>query len=132
MERREIKKFKGALSNLMKISSWNVRGLGSRQKKGIFERAVSLLKARHRNFTTNQESITREWVSAPAQGRSGGIVVIWNTKQILVIEPLVGVFSISIKIKALNGLDWWLSGEREGSFGKKWQVFMGFVDQDGV
>ncbi|KAM2738015.1 hypothetical protein PS2_025511 [Malus domestica] len=34
----------------------------------------------------------------------------WNTKHISVVESLVGVFSVSIKIRELNGLEWWLSG----------------------
>ncbi|XP_070677899.1 uncharacterized protein [Malus domestica] len=123
VETRETRKFKGALSDLMKIISWNVRGLGSRQKWLILKQQFQCLKPDiiilhetkkasidRRLMASVWGSKFKEWIYAPAQGRFGGIAVIWNTKHISVIESLVGAFSVSIKIKALNGLEWWLSG----------------------
>ncbi|KAM1105783.1 hypothetical protein ACFX13_002765 [Malus domestica] len=86
----------------MKIISWNVRGLGSRQKRLTLKQQFRRLQP---NIIILQEtkktSIDRrlvvsvwgsrfkEWIFAPAQGSSGGIAVIWNTKHISVTESLV-------------------------------------------
>ena len=44
VETWETRKFKGALSDLMKIISWNVRGLGSRHKRLILKQQFQRLK----------------------------------------------------------------------------------------
>lgn len=50
----------------------------------------------------------KEWVSLPSIGAAGGIVIIWDSRRVSVLESLVGNFSVSIKIE--NGdLPWWFS-----------------------
>ena len=39
----------------------------------------------------------------------GGVVIIWNTRCVSVLESVVGVYLVSIKIMGINGNDWWLS-----------------------
>ncbi|KAK9934053.1 hypothetical protein M0R45_021214 [Rubus argutus] len=107
----------------MRILSWNVRGLGSKKKRSVIK---TLLTGSGADVVILQETKKTEierrliqsiwggryndWVSIPAWGRSGGVVVIWNTKCVSVVESVIGAFSVSIKIKGLDGNDWWLSG----------------------
>ncbi|KAB2604689.1 hypothetical protein D8674_026624 [Pyrus ussuriensis x Pyrus communis] len=96
----------------MKRIIWNIRGLGSRRKMPDI---IILQETKTASIDKKLEASVwgsrfKEWVFAPAQGRSGGIVVIWNIKHILVVESLVGAFSVSIKIRASTSLEWWLLG----------------------
>ncbi|KAM2601691.1 hypothetical protein FF1_039826 [Malus domestica] len=106
----------------MKIISWNIRGLGSRRKMVLLKdyfrqaRADIIILQETKTVTIDRKLVAsvwgsrfKDWVFAPARGSSGGIVVMWNTKHISVVESLVGVFSVSIKIRESNGLEWWLS-----------------------
>lgn len=52
----------------------------------------------------------KDWVAIPAIGSSGGVVIIWNTRCVSVLESVMGAYSVSIKIMGINGNDWWLSG----------------------
>ena len=88
VERREIRMFKGALSNLMKIISWNKE---SGQKRVSLKEQFRHLKA--------------------------DIVILQEAKKVSIGRRLVAsVWGsrfrawVFIKIKDLNGLDWWLSG----------------------
>lgn len=106
----------------MKIVSWNVRGVGRAGKRGVIKEVLrsigpdivilqetkkerlddkvvgSLWKSRHRS-----------WVALPSLGRSGGIVIIWDSRAVKVTECMIGNFSVTIKIEAEGG-DWWLTG----------------------
>lgn len=52
----------------------------------------------------------KEWVYAPSRGRSGGIVVMWNSQTVSISDYEIGEFSVSIRIIDVSGGDWWLSG----------------------
>ncbi|CAL9013315.1 unnamed protein product, partial [Prunus brigantina] len=52
----------------------------------------------------------RQWVFSPSWGNSGGIVVLWNTQTVSVVNSVVGVFSVSIQVEENAGMSWWLSG----------------------
>ncbi|KAK9902279.1 hypothetical protein M0R45_001786 [Rubus argutus] len=106
----------------MKIISWNVKGLGSRSKRRVLKEKLVSSKADIVILQeTKKEVIQRkligsiwgirssDWVSIPSNGRSGGILIMWKTKSVSVVEAVVGIFSISIKIKGMNELDWWIS-----------------------
>ncbi|KAK9939072.1 hypothetical protein M0R45_015781 [Rubus argutus] len=107
----------------MKIISWNVRGVGRRSKRRVIKDKLLNSKADVIIIQeTKKEVIDRrlicsiwgvrytDWVSCPSIGSSGGILVMWKTKSVSVLEALVGNFSVSIKIQANNGQIWWLSG----------------------
>ncbi|KAK9930653.1 hypothetical protein M0R45_027684 [Rubus argutus] len=107
----------------MRIVTWNVRGLGSKRKRSMIRNLVvssgadiiilqetKMAKIERRLVSSIWGVRFKEWVSIPAIGRSGGLVVIWNTRSVSVLESLVGLFSVSIKMKGMNGIDWWLTG----------------------
>lgn len=107
----------------MKIISWNVRGLGSRSKRRVLKEKLVNSKADVVILQETKKDVIQrkligsiwgirysDWVSIPSNGRSGGILIMWKTKSVSVVEAVVGIFSISIKIKGINGLDWWISG----------------------
>ncbi|KAK9943830.1 hypothetical protein M0R45_009426 [Rubus argutus] len=103
----------------MKIISWNIRGMGSRSKRRVIKEKILTSKADVVILQeTRKEVIHRkligtrytDWVSLPYFGSSGGILVMWKTKSISVMEAVIEIFSVSIKIQAINGQDWWLSG----------------------
>jgi exonuclease III len=107
----------------MKIISWNVRGVGRRSKRRLIKEKLVNSKA---DVVILQETKKAEfqrkligsiwgvrytdWVSIPSNGSSGGILVMWKTKSVSVMEAVIGNFSVSIKIQAINGRGWWLSG----------------------
>ncbi|RVX22971.1 Transposon TX1 uncharacterized 149 kDa protein [Vitis vinifera] len=57
--------------------SWNVRGLGSRNKRRMVK-----------DFLRN-----KDWVALPAPGASGGILIIWDSKNLRREEVVIGSFS---------------------------------------
>ena len=107
----------------MKIISWNVRGLGSKTKRGVIK---DLVKKENPDIIvfqeTKKETIDwkviagiwgvrfKEWVWLPAIGRSGGILIAWDVRAVTKIESVVGSFTISVKFQMSQGDDWWLSG----------------------
>uniref|UniRef100_A0A803QQM3 Reverse transcriptase domain-containing protein n=1 Tax=Cannabis sativa TaxID=3483 RepID=A0A803QQM3_CANSA len=52
----------------------------------------------------------KAWILLPALGRSGGTLLIWDTRTISVLDSLVGEFSISVLINAEGKEPWWFSG----------------------
>ncbi|XP_021820446.1 uncharacterized protein LOC110762145 [Prunus avium] len=107
----------------MKIISWNIRGLGSKRKRLVLKEQLTRLRPDIviLQETKKQEidrrlvasvwcSRFRDWVFVPSTGRSGGIVIIWNTQFVSVIDSEIAEFSVSIKIRGTSGADWWLSG----------------------
>ena len=105
----------------MKIVSWNVRGTGHPDKRRGIKSLVCkinpdilvLLETKRskidRRFVGSVwSSRFKEWV-LPSIGAAGGIVIIWDSRRVSVVESLVGDFSVSINIE--NGdLPWWFSG----------------------
>uniref|UniRef100_A0A803PZS0 DUF4283 domain-containing protein n=1 Tax=Cannabis sativa TaxID=3483 RepID=A0A803PZS0_CANSA len=49
----------------------------------------------------------KAWILIPTSGRSGGTLLIWDTRTISVLDSLVGDFSISVLIKAEGKDPWW-------------------------
>lgn len=99
----------------MKIISWNVRGVGRSKRKVIKDKLVNSQADVIILQVTKKGVIDRrlvssiwgvrytDWVSCPSDGSSGGILVMWKTKSVTVLEAIVGNFSVSIKIQATNG-----------------------------
>ncbi|KAK9951572.1 hypothetical protein M0R45_007010 [Rubus argutus] len=100
----------------MKIVTWNVRGLGSKGKRAVIRSMLmgvgaDIIILQETKMPEVERSLVssiwgarfKDWVSIPAIGTSGGVVIIWNTRCVSILESVVGVFSISIKIQGLNG-----------------------------
>ena len=106
----------------MKIMTWNVRGSGSYRKRSIKEvickedpDLVVLQEIKKENVDrlfvgSVWRSRFKEWLLLPSFGRSGGILLMWDTRRIKVIDNLIGDFSISICIEMDNREVWWFSG----------------------
>ena len=53
----------------------------------------------------------REWAFLPSEGRSGGILVMWDSRTVRGVEVLLGAYSVSVKLSAVSGgNEWWFSG----------------------
>ncbi|XP_075473994.1 uncharacterized protein LOC142505056 [Primulina tabacum] len=50
-----------------------------------------------------------EWVTLPAVGRLGGILIMWDPRVIMVKDNLIGDFSVSIHIQKDAQHDWWFT-----------------------
>lgn len=83
----------------MKILYWNVRGLGDVRKRGMIKDIlkkigpdmVVIQETKKENFDRKDVSSIwgskfKEWVFLPSLGRSGGMVVVWNTKSVEVSD----------------------------------------------
>lgn len=107
-----------------KLLTWNVRGLGNRDKrisicKGVGGLNPDILVLQ----VSKNEQITRSmvkevwgrdsnyWVALPSRGASGGILMIWNKNRIEMLEHEVGAFSISIRCRMVDDVvEWVFSG----------------------
>ena len=106
----------------MKIISWNIRGSGSQTKR----RGVRFLICKEnpdlvvfqevRRRTVDRSFIGsvwssrfKEWILLPSLGSGGGILVVWDTRRVKVVDNIVGDFSVSIEIVQDNS-SWWFSG----------------------
>ncbi|RVW69351.1 Transposon TX1 uncharacterized 149 kDa protein [Vitis vinifera] len=95
--------------------SWNVRGLGSSNKRRVIK---DFLRLENPDVVMIQETKkkkcdrrlvgsvwtvrNKDWVILPACGASGGILFIWDSKKLCKEEVVLGSFSISVKF-ALEG-----------------------------
>ncbi|RVX04307.1 Beta-arabinofuranosyltransferase RAY1 [Vitis vinifera] len=105
----------GSVCFPMKIISWNVRGLGSRNKRRMVK---DFLRSENPDVVMIQETKkeicdrrfvgsvwtarNKDWVALPASGASGGILIIWDSKNLRREEVVLGSFSISVKF-SLDG-----------------------------
>ena len=106
----------------MKILSWNVRGNGSYRKRKSIKEVIGkedpdiavLQEVKRENVDRRfvgsvWKSRFKEWILLPSVGRSGGILLMWDTRRVKVLQNLVGSFSVSIKMKTDNSEEWWFS-----------------------
>jgi hypothetical protein len=107
-----------------KIISWNVRGLNDRAK---CRRVGNLLRDWRPALVCLQETklavtsitIIRSlwggshvgWCCLEADGASGGILIMWDTRVLELVESSVGCFSVSVILKNIeDGVVWGFSG----------------------
>ncbi|KAJ9703128.1 hypothetical protein PVL29_004765 [Vitis rotundifolia] len=94
----------------MKIISWNIRGLGSGNKRRVVKDFLRLQnldvvmfqeikrEVCDRKFVGSVWSVrNKEWAALPACGASGGILIIWDSKKMSSEEVVIGSFSVSVK-----------------------------------
>ena len=99
----------------MKIISWYVRGLGSRNKRRVVKDFLRLENPNvvmiqetkkekcDRRFVSSVWTVRyKDWVALPACGASGGILIIWDSKNLRGEEVVIGSFSVSVKF-SLDG-----------------------------
>lgn len=49
------------------------------------------------------------WLLLPTVGRSGGILVMWDSRVMKVIDNLIGEFSVSIEVLKEDDIKWWFT-----------------------
>ena len=108
----------------MKILSWNVRGLGRREKRSVIKDLlchekpdIVILQETKRELIDKRliSSIWgvryKEWSFLPSVGRSGGIIIIWDVRIVKGVETILGEYSVSVCFNCVKGgSKWWLSG----------------------
>ena len=93
----------------MKIINWNVRGLGSRNKRRMVK---DFLRSANPDVVMIQETKkekcdrrfvggvwmvrNKDWVALPASRASGGILIIWDSKNLRSEEVVIGSFSVLV------------------------------------
>ncbi|RVW66273.1 hypothetical protein CK203_065986 [Vitis vinifera] len=111
---RKMAKVREVLCSL-DIKVWNVRGLGSSNKRRVIKDFLRLEKPDVVMIQeTKKEKCDRrlvgsvwtvrnkDWVILPACGASGGILFIWDSKKLCKEEVVLGSFLVSVKF-ALEG-----------------------------
>ena len=106
----------------MKILTWNVRVCGSYQKRRSIKEVISkedpdivvLQEVKKgnvdRKFVASVWRLRfKEWILITSVGRSGSILMMWDTRRVKVTDNLIGEFSVSICLKMDNLGEWWFS-----------------------
>lgn len=107
----------------MNIISWNVRGIGSKEKRALVE---SFIQQHHPSVVILQETKISKvdrfivkslwssrniaWAFKGSIGASGGIIILWNNPVLSVTDIKVGSFSLTIHITLADGFNFWLTG----------------------
>lgn len=99
--------------------SWNVRGLGSAQKRVQIKHDISFycpnvvclietkLDVVNNLYIKSLWSlISINWVYKKAEGRSGGIIVMWDDTKHKIQNYIEGYFLVSINIMEADGFSW--------------------------
>uniref|UniRef100_A0A803PZR9 Reverse transcriptase domain-containing protein n=1 Tax=Cannabis sativa TaxID=3483 RepID=A0A803PZR9_CANSA len=107
----------------MKILTWNIRGSGDKVKRRAIKATICKINLDlvilqevkkttiDRSFIGNiWRSRFKAWIYHPAWGRSGGTLLVWDTRSVTVLDSLVGEFSISTLIQAEGKNPWWFFG----------------------
>ncbi|XP_062083441.1 uncharacterized protein LOC133789680 [Humulus lupulus] len=107
----------------MRMLTWNVRGCGNKGKRKAIKELICKVNPDiivlqevkwalvDRSFIGSiWRSRFKAWIYQHPIGRSGGTLVVWDTRSVSVIDSLVGDFSISICVKAEGKDPWWFSG----------------------
>lgn len=107
----------------MKILSWNVRGLGSEERRLVVKdfirrHKVQLALIQESELKGMSDKIAREiwgsravrWLAVNSVGLTGGFLILWDARKFKVIDNWVGCFSMAVVIKHLDqGHQWLLS-----------------------
>jgi exonuclease III len=99
----------------MKIISWNVRGLNSKEKRAQIKNALKLWNWEIICFQeTKMEHIGRavirslwsnrfaDWAYQESEGASGGILIMWDRRVVEVQNCVKGQYSISCRFKNIQ------------------------------
>lgn len=107
---------------IMKICSWNIRGGVGARKRGLVRSVlrkekpdiVVLLELKkqvvdNRFVASLWKTRFVDWIVLPAIGSSGGILIMWDPRVVVVSDNLIGEYSVSIEILWKENLKWWFS-----------------------
>jgi hypothetical protein len=101
---------------------WNVRGLNNPSRRSVVravvvELAPSIVCASESKLDSVSPYIVTEsfgarynqFISLPAVGTAGGIVLAWCSQDVRVLATRVDTFSVSVHIEMEGGVAWWLT-----------------------
>ena len=108
----------------MKILSWNVRGVGRREKRRVIkemlcrEKPDIVILQETKKETIDNKLVSslwgirfKEWAVLPSVGRSGGILMIWDVRIFRGMEVILGAYTVSVLMQSIgDGNLWWCSG----------------------
>ena len=108
----------------LKIISWNVRGLNSKEKRAQIKNALKIWNGEIICFQeTKMEQIGRavirslwanrfaDWAYQESEGASGGILIMWDRRVVEVLNCVKGQYSISCRFKnTQDQAEWAFSG----------------------
>jgi exonuclease III len=114
-----------------RILSWNMRGLNKRRKRLRISNLLRDWKADVIYFQeTKLKSLSRsvlrslwrcnhfDWCSLDASGASGGILIMWDTRVVEMVEKCVGEFTLAVSFKnVVDNFVWafaWVYGPNSG------------------
>ncbi|KAE8652281.1 uncharacterized protein LOC105434766 [Cucumis sativus] len=132
----------------MKILAWNVRGIGSTQKRVQIKHVISdyapdfvclsetkLLNVNNKLVKSIWSSISIKYIFKQVSGRSGGILLMWDDLKHQLINYVIGEFTISTNFVEADGYNWWITSvydlvnrSRRKSF---WQELMNLAQTCG-
>lgn len=135
---------------MLKIVSWNVRGMESRRrivKEVLRQEDLDIfifMETKRSEFCRRRVSsiwkcmrVEREVLEA--EGLSGGILVLWNLRSCVAFEVICGRPSITIAFMDGEGVEFWVTSvygpPREGvgiCFGRSWKISLVIMGRDGV
>ena len=94
----------------IKILSWNVRGLNCPINRGHVRQVlqnyfcdIAILQESKMEDVNNPIAIRLwgrrpvDWIFLPSIGRSEGIIVIWNTQVLELVDPKIGSYTVYCK-----------------------------------
>lgn len=101
----------------MKLMSWNARGMNAELKrKGVFKSAkgqIPFIQETKMELIDNAAVRSLcpfrdpSFVCRPSLGRSGGILLAWNSKLWQMVDVFIGVYSVSVRIRDVRAnCDW--------------------------
>ena len=121
----------------IKIISWNVRGVNNVEKRGIIKAFPKMQKV---NLMCLQETklkgVTRglikslsvgrflDWTACNVVGALGGILILWDSRVLQLLEIEEGQFSLSCKFQNCeDDFKWVFTGVYGPSFGENRDIF---------
>ncbi|XP_075475211.1 uncharacterized protein LOC142505954 [Primulina tabacum] len=103
----------------MKICSWNIREGGSARRKELVRTVIRkenpdiVVVLETKNIAVDRRFVASLWKSRfvdwVAEVRSGGILVMWDPRVVLVSVNLIGNFSVCIEIRWKDETNWWFT-----------------------
>lgn len=112
----------------MKILSWNVRGLGSEKKRMVVKdvicsNKVHVVMIQESKLKVMTDCISKEiwgsrylkWQAIDSVGSAGGIILMWDTRKVHLLDSWGGEFSISALIREVEKSHRWMITSVYGS-----------------
>lgn len=105
----------------MKVLSWNIRGLGGASRRLVVRvplrsQKVQIAMLQKSKLKGVSDMLVKEiwgrryvkWVAADAVGAAGGLLLVWDTRSVSVLNSWKDVFSLIVLVEYLEKNSKWL------------------------